>query len=75
MHRLIRLFLFPLTVCVIIGGSMVALARGVAPGLVTTLATAASILVVAIFEGIQPFRPDCNHSKGDLLTDALYIPT
>ncbi|MEE3331424.1 MAG: hypothetical protein VX246_11205, partial [Myxococcota bacterium] len=75
MHRVVSWFLFPTTVCAIVGGSAVALAGGVSPGLVATLATISSILVVAIFERIQPFRIEWNRSKGDLLTDALYIPT
>ena len=75
MRRVISWFLFPATVCAIVGGSAAALARGVSPGSVATLATIASILVVAIFERIQPFRVEWNRSKGDLLTDALYIPT
>ena len=75
MRRLISWLLFPLTVCAVVGGSTAALARGVSPGVVTTLASLASILVVASFERIQPFRAEWNHSKGDLLTDAVYLPT
>lgn len=75
MHRAISWFLFPISVCAVIGTSAAALAGGASPGAVTTLATIASILIVATFERIQPFREDWNRSKGDLLTDALYVPT
>ena len=75
MHRAISWFLFPISVFAVIGTSAAALAGGASPGSVTTLATIASILVVATFERIQPFREDWNRSKGDLLTDALYVPT
>ena len=75
MRRLVSWLLFPVSVGAIVGGAALALARGSSPGLVTTLASIAGILVVAAFERIQPYRPDWNHSKGDLLTDALYLPT
>ena len=75
MRRIIAWGLFPLSVCAVVGGSIVALQSGTAPGTVTLAATFASILIVATFERIQPFEADWNHSKGDLLTDALYIPT
>ncbi len=75
MHRLIAWFLFPASVCAVLGGSMVALAEGFDPGRVTLVASLASILIVATFERIQPYEADWNHSKGDLLTDMLYLPT
>jgi sterol desaturase/sphingolipid hydroxylase (fatty acid hydroxylase superfamily) len=75
MHRIIAWGLFPLTVCGIIGGSIVALRVGIAPGTVTFVASLTSVLTVATFERIQPYQEDWNHSKGDLLTDALYLPT
>ena len=45
MQRLISWFLFPVSVCAVIGGAMWALDRRIAPGTVTTVATVASILV------------------------------
>lgn len=75
MNRTIAWGLFPLSLCGVIGGAIIALGDGIAPATVTFVATLASIAIVATFERIQPFEQDWNHSKGDLLTDALYIPT
>lgn len=75
MRNAIAWLLFPASVCLVIGGAMVALDAGFDPGLVTTAASVASILIVATFERIQPYEADWNRSKGDLLTDALYLPT
>lgn len=75
MRRMISWLLFPAVVCGVLGGALFALGEGVAPSAVVGFGTLASILLVVAFERIQPFHPDWNHSKGDLVTDALYLPT
>ena len=72
---MISWLLFPAVVCGVLGGALFALGEGVAPSAVVGFGTLASILLVVAFERIQPFHPDWNHSKGDLVTDALYLPT
>ncbi len=75
MRAAISLLLFPTMLVLVLGGSIVALGRGAAPSVVAGIGTFASLLVIAAFERIQPYREGWNHSKGDLLTDALYLPT
>lgn len=67
--------IFPVTVCAALGGATLALGNGAAPSAVVGLGSLASLIVVAALERIQPYRPDWNHSKGDLATDAAYLPT
>ena len=74
-HRWIAILLFPLTVCGVLGTAMFALSAGMSTGLVVGVGTFASLVIVATFERIQPFVPDWNQSKGDLATDAAYLPT
>lgn len=67
--------IFPLTVCSVIGAAIFALGEGVSTSAVVGAGTLASILIVVAFERILPYKPDWNHSKGDLATDAAYVPT
>lgn len=75
MRRVIAWAIFPLTVCGVIGTAVFALADGASPTAVTGFGTLASLLIIIAFERIQPYQPDWNHSKGDLATDATYLPT
>ncbi len=75
MHRVIPWLIFPVTVSAVIGGATVALAADVSASLVVGLATFASVVVVVTLERVRPFRAEWNRPRGDLVTDALYLPT
>ena len=75
MRRVSAWLIFPVCFSLVFGGSLIALEQGAAVTTVTGLATLGSVALVASLERIQPFVPDWNHSKGDLATDALYLPT
>ncbi len=75
MRRIAAWLIFPVSFCLVFVASLVALEQGVAVGTVTLVATLGSVALVASLERIQPFVADWNHSKGDLATDALYLPT
>lgn len=75
MRRWIAWLLFPTTVCAVMGTAVFALSSGAPTIAVVGIGTLASLLVVVAFERIQPFRPEWNHSQGDLTADAIYLPT
>jgi sterol desaturase/sphingolipid hydroxylase (fatty acid hydroxylase superfamily) len=75
MRKMISLFVFPVTLCGVLGAAIFALGNGADPSAVVGVGALTSILLVVAFERIQPFEPDWNHSKGDLLTDVMYLPT
>ncbi len=65
----------PGTLALAIGVSLAALAHGVAVGVILPAVLLASILWVALLERVLPYRPPWNRARGDLLADALYLPT
>jgi ornithine lipid hydroxylase len=65
----------PGTLALAIGVTIAALARGVAVGVILPLVLVASIVWVAWLERVLPYRPAWNRAQGDLLADALYLPT
>ena len=65
----------PATLAVAIGVALVALSRGVAVAAILPAVLFASIVWVAWLERVLPYRPDWNRARGDLLADALYLPT
>ncbi len=65
----------PATLIAVIGVASVALSNGVAVGVILPSLLLASILWVAWLERTLPYRSDWNHARGDLLADALYLPT
>ncbi len=67
--------MLPGTLAVAIGVALLALANGVAVPVVLPLVLLASIVWVAGLERLLPYRPDWNRARGDLLADALYLPT
>ncbi len=75
MGKMIAWLIFPVTLCVVLGAAMSALGDGAGAGAVVGFGTLAALSAVVIFERIQPFDRDWNHSKGDLATDAAYLPT
>ena len=58
-----------------LGAAFLALEDGVAPSVVAGAGALASVVFVATLERVLPYRPDWNHSTGDLATDAAYLPT
>jgi sterol desaturase/sphingolipid hydroxylase (fatty acid hydroxylase superfamily) len=74
-RRALSLVVMPATLAVALGVAMVALARGVPVGVILPLVLLASIGWVAWLERALPYRPDWNRARGDLLADALYLPT
>jgi len=65
----------PATLAVAIGIALVALSRGVMVAAILPAVLFASIVWVAWLERVLPYRPDWNRARGDLLADALYLPT
>jgi sterol desaturase/sphingolipid hydroxylase (fatty acid hydroxylase superfamily) len=51
------------------------MSRGVAVSVILPHVLFASIVFVAWLERVLPYRPDWNRARGDLLADALYLPT
>jgi sterol desaturase/sphingolipid hydroxylase (fatty acid hydroxylase superfamily) len=75
MKQLLSLTVMPATLAVAIAVSIAALVHGVAVSVVLPSVLLASILWVAWLERSLPYRPDWNRARGDLLADALYLPT
>ena len=75
MKRALSLTVMPATLAVAIGVAIAALAQGVAVSVILPLVLLASILWVAWLERALPYRPAWNRARGDLLADALYLPT
>lgn len=65
----------PATLGVAIAVALFALSRGVAVAVILPAVLFASIVFVAWLERLLPYRPDWNRARGDLLADALYLPT
>jgi sterol desaturase/sphingolipid hydroxylase (fatty acid hydroxylase superfamily) len=65
----------PATLAVAIGAAIVALERGVAPTVVLPVVFVTAMVWVAWLERVLPYRPEWNRAQGDLLADALYLPT
>jgi len=73
--RALSLTLMPATLAAAIAVAIAALAHGVAVSVMLPLVLLASIVWVAWLERALPYRPDWNRARGDLLADALYLPT
>ena len=73
--KLLSCAVMPATLAVAIAVAIVALANGVAVSVILPLVLVASIVWVAWLERALPYRPEWNRARGDLLADALYLPT
>jgi sterol desaturase/sphingolipid hydroxylase (fatty acid hydroxylase superfamily) len=71
----VRFVVMPATLAAAIGAALLALDRGVAVSVLLPAVLLASILWVAWLERVLPYRRDWNRARGDLLADALYLPT
>ena len=65
----------PFTLAAVLGGAIFAMQQGAPPTALIPPFFIASILWVAWLERALPYRPDWNRARGDLLADALYLPT
>ncbi len=65
----------PATLAAALGVALLAFANGVAVSVVLPAVVLASMVLVACLERVLPYRPDWNRARGDLLADALYLPT
>jgi sterol desaturase/sphingolipid hydroxylase (fatty acid hydroxylase superfamily) len=65
----------PATLAVAIGGALAALAHGAPPTVILPVVFLASMAWVAWLERVLPYRPEWNRAQGDVLADALYLPT
>jgi sterol desaturase/sphingolipid hydroxylase (fatty acid hydroxylase superfamily) len=74
-RRIASATVFPLLLAAAVGGAAWALGRGVPIERVLGVASLASIVAVALLERLLPYRRDWNRRQGDLLTDAIYLPT
>jgi sterol desaturase/sphingolipid hydroxylase (fatty acid hydroxylase superfamily) len=74
-RSLLSLTVMPATLAVALGAALWALAQGLPVTGILPLVLLASILWVAWLERALPYRPDWNRARGDLLADALYLPT
>jgi sterol desaturase/sphingolipid hydroxylase (fatty acid hydroxylase superfamily) len=75
MRRAASLAVMPATLVVAFGAALLAMERGVAVSTLLPIVLVASILWVALLERVLPYRPEWNRPRGDLLADALYLPT
>lgn len=73
--KLLSHVVMPATLAAAIGVAIAALANGVAVSVILPLVLLASIVWVAWLERALPYRPEWNRARGDLLADALYLPT
>ena len=65
----------PATLALAIGVALVAFAHGIAVSVLLPALLVAAILWVALLERVLPYRPEWSRAQGDLLADALYLPT
>ena len=73
--ELARVTVMPATLVAALGAALFAMAHGAAVGVILPGVLFASILWVAWLERVLPYRADWNRARGDLLADALYLPT
>jgi sterol desaturase/sphingolipid hydroxylase (fatty acid hydroxylase superfamily) len=74
-QRVLALSIVPLTVALGIATAVWRMRAGVEPATAVAPIGVAVFLLVALMERILPWHRDWNHSRGDLGSDALYIPT
>jgi sterol desaturase/sphingolipid hydroxylase (fatty acid hydroxylase superfamily) len=74
-RRVFAAVVMPGTLAVAIGAALLALAHGVAPTVILPVVFVAAMAWVAWLERALPYRPEWNRAQGDVLADALYLPT
>jgi sterol desaturase/sphingolipid hydroxylase (fatty acid hydroxylase superfamily) len=73
--ELAKRVVMPATLAVAIVAALLALSLGLPIPVLLPGVLVASIVWVAWLERVLPYRPDWNRARGDLLADALYLPT
>jgi sterol desaturase/sphingolipid hydroxylase (fatty acid hydroxylase superfamily) len=58
-----------------LGVAIVAMARGLDPAILMAPLFGAGVVLVIVLERVIPYRPQWNRAKGDVWTDAAYLPT
>jgi len=74
-QKALAVSIVPLSVLLGLGGALWMIQGGVEPAKAVLPVTIAGFLLVAVMERILPWHRDWNRARGDLRTDALYIPT
>jgi sterol desaturase/sphingolipid hydroxylase (fatty acid hydroxylase superfamily) len=74
-RRVFTAVVMPGTLAVAIGAALLAMANGVAPTVILPVVFVAAMAWVAWLERVLPYRREWNRAQGDLLADALYLPT
>jgi sterol desaturase/sphingolipid hydroxylase (fatty acid hydroxylase superfamily) len=74
-RKTLSLSIVPLAVLLGLGVSVWMMRAGVEPAKVVGPISIAAFLLVAVMERVLPWHRDWNHSRGDLRSDALYVPT
>ncbi len=74
-QRALALSIVPLAVLLGLGAALWMMRAGVEPAQAILPVSIAAFLLVAVFERVLPWNRAWNHSRGDLRSDALYIPT
>jgi sterol desaturase/sphingolipid hydroxylase (fatty acid hydroxylase superfamily) len=72
---LLSVTVMPATLAAALGAALWALSQGVPVTAILPAVFLASMVWVALLERVLPYRPDWNRARGDLLADALYLPT
>ena len=73
LRRIASLTLMPFTLAAVLGGAIFAMQMGAPPTSVIPPLFVASILWVAAFERVLPYRPEWNQPRGDLRADSAYL--
>ncbi len=74
-QKVLSVSIVPLAVLVGLCAAVWMIRAGVSPAEAVFPVSLAGLLLVAILERILPWHRPWNHSRGDLRTDALYLPT
>jgi len=74
-ERWLSVAIVPGTVAIGVAAAVASMRAGAEPAVVVTPIALAALVWVAIAERILPWQRDWNRPRGDLLTDALYLPT
>ena len=74
-EKLLSVVVVPGTVAVGLTIAVFAMRSGVEPAAVLLPIGVGALVLVAVLERVLPWHRDWNRARGDLLTDALYLPT
>src|SRR5262245_14804674 len=75
MRWLLSITALPATLAGALGVAIWLMERGVAPSRILLPGFLICAALVALLERVLPYRPEWNRARGDLWTDAAYLPT